>query len=53
MAFHPLSDDQVISPDFADLALEAFSARKPFIDYLQPLDRHKGAKENRRKEKRG
>ena len=37
MAFHPLSDDQVLSPDFADLALEVFSAMKPFIDYLQPL----------------
>jgi uncharacterized protein (TIGR02453 family) len=34
---HPLSDEDVLDPEFADLALEVFSAMKPFIDYLQPL----------------
>jgi uncharacterized protein (TIGR02453 family) len=37
MALHPLSDEQVLSPDFADRALKVFGAMKPFIDYLQPL----------------
>lgn len=37
MVHHPLSDEQVLSPEFADFALEIFSAMKPFIDYLQPL----------------
>lgn len=34
---HPLSDEQVLKPDFADHALQVFSAMKPFFNYLQPL----------------
>jgi uncharacterized protein (TIGR02453 family) len=37
LVLHPLSDEQVLLPDFADHALQVFSAMKPFFDYLQPL----------------
>lgn len=37
MVHHSLSDEMVLSPDFADHALEVFAAMKPFLDYLQPL----------------
>jgi uncharacterized protein (TIGR02453 family) len=34
---HQLSDERVLAEDFADYALQVFSAMKPFFDYLQPL----------------
>jgi uncharacterized protein (TIGR02453 family) len=34
---HRLSDERVLGEDFADYALQVFSAMKPFFDYLQPL----------------
>jgi uncharacterized protein (TIGR02453 family) len=37
MVNHPLSDEQVLRPEFEDLTLEIFAAMKPFLDYLQPL----------------
>jgi uncharacterized protein (TIGR02453 family) len=37
MVHHPFIDEEVLSSEFADLALEVFSAMKPFIDYFQPL----------------
>jgi uncharacterized protein (TIGR02453 family) len=37
MVVHPLSDERVMEPDFADYALQVFAAMKPFFDYLQPL----------------
>jgi uncharacterized protein (DUF2461 family) len=39
LALHPLNDERVLEPDFADHALSVFSAMKPFFDYLQPLAR--------------
>ena len=37
LAHHPLSDERVLEPDFAEHALEVLSAMKQFLDYLQPL----------------
>jgi len=37
LVVHPLSDERVLEPDFADHALQVFAAMKPFFDYLQPL----------------
>jgi uncharacterized protein (TIGR02453 family) len=37
MVHHSLSDEEVLSPDFADYAMAVFAAMKPFLDYLQPL----------------
>jgi uncharacterized protein (TIGR02453 family) len=37
MVHHSLSDEQVLSPDFTDHAMEVFAAMKPFLDYLQPI----------------
>jgi uncharacterized protein (TIGR02453 family) len=37
LVLHPLSDERVLQPDFADYSLSVFSAMKPFLDYLQPL----------------
>jgi uncharacterized protein (TIGR02453 family) len=34
---HQLSDERVLAEDFADYAMQVFSAMKPFFDYLQPL----------------
>jgi uncharacterized protein (TIGR02453 family) len=34
---HQLSDERVLAEDFADYALQVFSAMKLFFDYLQPL----------------
>jgi hypothetical protein len=36
-AVHPLSDERVLAEDFADYALQVFSAMKPLFDYLQPF----------------
>ncbi len=37
LAVHQLSDERVLAEDFADYALQVFSAMKPCFDYLQPL----------------
>ena len=37
LVVHPLNDERVLEPDFADYALRVFAAMKPFFDYLQPL----------------
>jgi uncharacterized protein (TIGR02453 family) len=37
LVVHPLNDERVLEPDFADHAPQIFAAMKPFFDYLQPL----------------
>ena len=37
LVVHPLNDERVLEPDFADYALKVFAAMKPFFDYLQPF----------------
>ena len=39
LASHPLSDREVLAPDFASHTLKVFKAMKPFLDYLRSLDR--------------